>query len=77
MRSKNKGADQLRDYSAATFCLCFRIYKKQVSHDAAQNYNIAGKLLLILRKMHECLHRKDIHYNLFPFSRTIHFSDYS
>ena len=31
---KNKGADQLRDYSAADLCLCFHICKSMFSHDA-------------------------------------------
>ena len=34
--SENKGADQLRGYREADLRLCFRIYKKLVSHDKAQ-----------------------------------------
>ena len=33
---KTKGADQLRSYWAGDLRLCFRIYKKQFSHDAVQ-----------------------------------------
>ena len=33
--SKNKGTNQLCGYRAADLCLCFRICKKQNSHDAA------------------------------------------
>ena len=32
---ENKGADQLRGYREADLRLCFRIYKKRFSHDAA------------------------------------------
>ena len=34
--SENKGADQLCDYRTADLRLCFRIYKKPVSHNEAQ-----------------------------------------
>ena len=33
--SENKGADRLRDYVAADLHLCFRICKKQISHNLA------------------------------------------
>ena len=35
MRSKNKGADQLRGYREADLRLCFHICKKLFSHDEA------------------------------------------
>ena len=34
--SENNGADQLCSYCTADLCLCFRIGKIRVSHDAAQ-----------------------------------------
>ena len=42
--SENKGADQLRSYCEADLLLCFRIGKKPVSHDAAQQ--LASKRFL-------------------------------
>ena len=36
--SENKCADQMHGYRALDLPLCFRIYKKQVSHDAAHLY---------------------------------------
>ena len=35
--SKNKGADQLRDYRTGDLCLCLYAYaKRKFSHDVAQ-----------------------------------------
>ena len=43
--SENKGADQLRGYREADLCLCFRICKTLVSHDAAHFIIDAIKVL--------------------------------
>ena len=44
--SENKGADQLRSYSAADLCLCFRICKKPVLSQP-RSYS-AGYALLVI-----------------------------